>query len=456
MADIKVNKKTGQIAIPQPDGGYRVYESGQYKINEKTGQYAVPTEGGWKVYQHEKKANILPMSTDVEGNLQFDMTAGIPGAIISGFTAPGDIAAGKLTMNDPEFASRAADTAALMVGPNPMVASGDRLVPGVMKGLRQTTPEVPSAQALRDAADTGYKSMREMGVDYSTAAVKSMADETLQRLEQEGFRDTFAPDTFSILRELQAPPKDAIVDLVGLDTARKSFGLAAGSKQGTEAKAATKAIRALDRFIEEPPPEAVVAGPAAAAGKTLADARGNYAAAMRSDKVTGAAEQARTDAATAGSGFNIDNRTRQLLNSILKKQSERRGFTPEEQALIREIAEGKFGKNFARWVGNYLGGGGGLPANLATLGAGAAGMAAGGPWGLLAGAIPPTIGALGRMTANKLTQRQVQSLDEILRMRSPLYQQALQEAPMVPVHPTLQDIINRALMMQQAAQGGQP
>jgi hypothetical protein len=458
MADIKVNAKTGELAVPQEGGGYRIYAAGQYKQNPKTGQYAVPQEGGqWKIYQHEKKGGFLPLSQNVEGELEFDPTTGILGSILSGVTAPGDVVSGKLDPNSPEGMRRAMDTTGLMLGVNPMVASGDRAIPGIAKSLRPGPVEVPSAQALKGAAEQGYQSMRGMGVDYSTDAVKSVADEALQRLEQEGFRDTFAPNTFSILKELQAPPQDAVVDLVGLNTARKSLGLAAGSKEREEAKAATKAIRELDKFIQEPPPEGVVAGPAAAAGTTLKEANANYAAAMRSDKITGAADQAVTDAATAGSGFNIDNRTRQLLNSILKKQSERRGFSPEEQTLIREIAEGKFGKNFARWIGNYLGGGGGLPANLASLGAAASGMALGGPWGLLAGAIPPAIGAVGRATANKLSQSQAHNLAETLRMRSPLYEQAVKSAPMEPAHMGITDILNRALLLEQLGQeGGQP
>ena len=444
MADIKVNQQTGQIAIPQKDGGFKVYNAGQYKVNKQTGQYAVPqADGQWKIYRHERKGSILPLSTDVEGDLQFDLSAGIPGAIVSGLTAPGDIMSGKLNWNDPEFAQRAMDTSSLMLGVNPAARSGMR---GFGPALVKDAPEVPSAQALRQAADAGYTQARGMGVDYSTAGVKSVADDILKELADEGFRDTFSPETFSILKELQTPPKDAVVDLVGLDTARKSFGHAAGSTERTEAKAATKAIKQLDRFLENPPAESVVAGDAATAGKTLSDARGNYAAAMRSDKIAGAAEQAELDAAVANSGTNIDNRTRQVLNSILKKQSARRGFSKDEIELIEQVARGKFGTNLARWAGNLLGGGGGFTATIpAAAGAFLGGMVA--PELAAAGAALPIVAGRGlRALAGRMTKSQVRDLDEVIRMRSPLYQKALDDAPFRPQGVEMRALLPRGLV----------
>lgn len=50
MSDIKINKLTGQIAVPV-DGGFKVYEKGQYKQNSITGEYAVPSDDGqWHVF----------------------------------------------------------------------------------------------------------------------------------------------------------------------------------------------------------------------------------------------------------------------------------------------------------------------------------------------------------------------------------------------------------------------
>jgi len=57
MSDIKINRQTGQIAVPNPGGGYKIYEKGQYKQNPQTGQYAVPSsDGKWAIYDAPKVA----------------------------------------------------------------------------------------------------------------------------------------------------------------------------------------------------------------------------------------------------------------------------------------------------------------------------------------------------------------------------------------------------------------
>jgi hypothetical protein len=401
-----------------------------------------------------RKGSFLPLSNDSEGNLQFDSSAGVLGSMISGFTAPGDVVSGKLNPNSPEGMQRAMDTTGLMLGVNPMVASGDRAIPGIAKNLRPGKPEVPTAQALREAADAGYKQAGEMGVDYSSVAVKSLADDLTRQLEGEGFRDKLAPDTFSILKELQAPPADSVMDLFGLTAARKSLGHVAGNfNNKTDQKAATKAIKQLDKLLEEPAPESVVAGPAATAGATIKDANANYAAAMRSGKITGAEDAAERSAAAAASGLNLDNRRRQVLNSILNKPKERRGYSKEELALIEEIVRGRFGTNAARWLGNFLGGGGGLGAQGPAAVGGAIGAAVGGVPGAAVGAVtPPAIGALLRRGAAKSTERQISKLDELIRMRSPLYQKAAENPPMDAAYPGIQDILSRALLLQQLGQ----
>lgn len=408
--------------------------------------------------QKNVQAGILPYSRNIEtGENTFDPTAGILGSIISGVTAPGDVVAGKLDPSSPEGMRRAMDTTGLMLGVNPMVASGERVVPGVAKNLKPVKPEVPTAQALKDAAEAGYKQAGEMGVDYSAGAVKSLADDLQRQLEQEGFRDALAPGTFSLLKELQAPPADSVMDLLGLTAARKSFGHVAGNfNNRTDQKAATKSIRALDKLLEEPAPESIVAGPAAAAGAAIKDANANYAAAMRSGKITGAEDAAERSAAAAASGLNLDNRRRQVLNAILNKPKERRGYSKEEVALIEEIIRGRFGTNAARWLGNFLGGGGGLGAQGPAAVGGAIGAAVGGVPGAAVGAItPPAIGALLRRGAAKSTERQISKLDELIRMRSPLYQQAAKNPRLDAQYPAITDILNRALLLQQLGQEGQ-
>jgi hypothetical protein len=450
MADLKTfeledaDGKVWEVQAPDLDSAVNAFK-------QMAGEKAVKTQ----------KAGILPFNKNLEtGEVNFDSSAGLLGSVISGVTAPGDIMAGKLKDSDPEYMQRVMDASGLMLGVNPMVASGERAIPGVAKNLHPIKPEVPSAEALKAAADVGYKQAGEMGVDYSPVAVKSLADDAQRQLETKGFRENLAPGTFSLLKELQTPPEGSVLDILGLTAARKSFGHVAGNYANkTDQKAATKAIRSLDKLLEEPSPESVVAGPAAAAGATIKDANANYAAAMRSGKITGAEDAAERSAAAAASGLNLDNRRRQVLNAILNKPKERRGYSKEELALIEEIVRGKFGTNAARWIGNYLGAGGGLASNVASLGSAALGLGAtgGDPIGLLAGTIPPVLGTAARSVAAKSTERQISKLDELIRKRSPLYQKAVENPEMGAAYPAIQDILSRALLLEQMGQeGGQP
>lgn len=74
MSDFKVNPKTGQIAVSQPDGSWAVYEKGQYKTNPQ-GQIAVPAQGGWQILSQPQQA-AAPNPID-QGLEQF---AGPPGS----------------------------------------------------------------------------------------------------------------------------------------------------------------------------------------------------------------------------------------------------------------------------------------------------------------------------------------------------------------------------------------
>jgi hypothetical protein len=404
--------------------------------------------GSAAMKDNTQRSGVLPFSKDLgSGEVSFDPEAGVLGSILRGLTAPGDVVSGNLDPNSPEGVARAMDATGLMLGVNPMVASGDRAVPGVVKALRAGEKPVPSAEALKEASEAGYNAVKTMGVDYSSVAVKDLADDLTRELADQGIIAELTPKTFSILEKLKQPPEDSVASIEGLVAARRALNNAGGDfTNPTERLAANRAIDRLDEFLEGSDPASVVAGPATAASKALEEARGNYAAAKRSDRVTNAEDVAERSAQAAASGLNLDNRRRQVLNSILNKPKERRGYSKEEVALIEEIVRGKFGTNAARWLGNYLGAGGGLASNVASLGTAALGLGvAGDPVGLLAGTIPPIVGTASRSIAGKLTERQIRKLDELIRKRSPLYQNAT--APQVPIDAGLRSLMARGLML---------
>jgi|GEM_PF-2965839 len=74
-------------------------------------------------------------------------------------------------------------------------------------------------------------------------------------------------------------------------------------------------------------------------------------------------------------------------------------------------------------------------------------LAGGWPGATAGAAIPPLLGAIARSGANALTSRQVRRVDEMIRKRSPLYQQRVANPPMVPISPEMRAALMRGLLL---------
>src|SRR5690606_31145109 len=201
----------------------------------------------------------------------------------------------------------------------------------------------------------------------------------------------------------------------------------------------------------------------AATSELFKRGRGNYAAAMRSNDLTGKLDRANTGileraevrAQAANSGRNIDNTIRSKVASLLEKPKEVSGFSDPELAALNKVVEGGAGRNTARYIGNLLGGGGGIgQAGIGALG-GAGGAAVAGIPGAAVGAIAPAaVGAGAKAIANQLAKRSLNQVDELVRTRSPLYQEALRAADTMPAHLGKKATIAKMLLME-ALQGRQ-
>lgn len=397
------------------------------------------------------------------GGEDFRLSKIIPGiweSIKSGVTLPGDVATGKIDPESPEAMMRMFDLT-LMASPTSVAArAGEKAIAGAGKALLPAKPKIPTTQELKSAGGAGFDAARQMGVDYSADAVKSLADDLIWQLEKDGFRDATSPRTLGILRELQIPPTGGIgegatvvASLADLIAARRTLQEIARAG-GSEGEAARRAIARLDDFVVGADPASVVSGPAAAAASTVADARANYAASFRSKDIEKSITKAGQDADAANSGANLGNRIRQRLKSILQSDGKTRGYTPEEIGLLGEVVAGKHGANLARYVSNLLGGGGGLGQYVASGGAALAGAALGGPYAAGAAAALAPIAGIGlRSLSNKLTARQAENLAELLRMRSPLYEKAKQSAPAEVMDPEVRALLNRVLLLGIPRQG---
>lgn len=395
--------------------------------------------------------SILPMSIDKEGHWSPAVPTGIKAlysAAVSGARAPGDVYTGRaatpfsaprvpaspsaISANpDPALLGRGADFG-LMFGTVPSAAlRAGEMIPGEIAATRGA----PSAKELKAEGSAGYDALRKTGLEIDPAAVSQMATGLQNDLTRRGFGATVAPATHSIISDIAnpgtlAPGQNRVATIDDILGIRQNLGNVSGTSQ--EATAGNIAKHAVDDFLSELDPKAVVGGTTSPqdAAKALAEANANYAAAQRSNTLTGALDrgntgiesQATARAHAANSGLNLDNAIRQRVASLLQKEDNLAGFSNLEVAALNNVVEGGGVQNAARRLGNLMGGGQGMHGGaMGTLGAIIGAHAGGGMEGAGAGAaIPILAGAGAKGLENYLSRRSLNNVDEMVRARSPL------------------------------------
>jgi hypothetical protein len=133
-----------------------------------------------------------------------------------------------------------------------------------------------------------------------------------------------------------------------------------------------------------------------------------------------------------------------------------RGYSPEEIAALEKVVEGDRVRNSLRFYSNLAGGGGGMGAVVSGAVAGTAGGSVGGVpvVGGLAGAAIPASGVAARLGAGALAKRSMRLADELIRSRSPLYEQMMNDPKMQVISPERRAALVRALLAAGQQQGG--
>lgn len=411
----------------------------------------VATQGAPQAAPTSYKGAILPFSRDTEGHVSFDPSAGVLGMLRNAWsgvkdaaTLPGDVYAGRTDPFSDEGIERAMNLATFATPVTPAARMG-----GIGLGFKAAKVDAPSSDALRQAARTGYDAVRDSGVDYDGAAVSTAMSSLRGSLEGDGILQELAPKSFSVLGKLENAPYGSVAPVQNLEAARRAFGQAGRDfSNPTDQLAASRLKEGLDAFLSDPPSGAVISGDAQATAKALMDARGNYAAASRSDTLKGIGEAADLRAAVSHSGQNGDNATRQRIASLLLNPKASAGFSDSELESLEGVAKGTPLGNAARFVGNLAGGGGGLGAVVSGGAAGTAGGVVGGPFlGAALGAGVPTAGMLAKALGARMTRSALGSVDDAVRMRSPLAEALLAGAPQTAVNPGSRAAVAKALAL---------
>jgi hypothetical protein len=352
------------------------------------------------------------------------------------------------------------EAAGLTTPVNPAIRAGDKIVPGVARATFKEKAVVPTTKELKDSGSATIEAATNSGLDLTGQAVADYSRHIQQELFKGNIHPIRAKDTFHILKEVENAPPGSIFTAANLQALREHLGSIAQNFNPDAAKdqlAASRAIKLLDNFLPSVPQKDILAGSPAATQQLFERGRGDYAAAMRSNDITGVLDRANTGildrslarAQAAHSGRNIDNTIRSKITSALEKPKEVAGLTDGEVAAMQGAAEGGSVRNAARATGNLLGGGGGLGSTVLALTGAIPGAMYGGATGAVVGAMPAVGGAVSRSVANALAKRDIKKVDELLRKRSPMYEERVKNAPMSVVTPEGRAALIRALMLEQ-------
>lgn len=406
---------------------------------------------------------ILPISEDQYGNTFFDSNAGIIGGLKRAITGPGRALSGELEVMGPdgnvsmEAIGEGLNFAGAFTPASTALRAGERVIPGALNALKRQPPKAPTTEELRAASKAGYEQVRNSGVDYSSAAVQNLAQKMKVELEADGFLPGEAPRTHQILDALSSPPDGSVASISGLESARRAFrNVGRNFNNPSDQAAAGRVAEGLERFISEPDPKSVVAGPAADTARALKDARGNYAAAKRSEAIAKKEDLAKMRAEAANSGQNLGNSLRNKVVDILASPKQSAGYSDAELEALRRVSQGSIAANMTRAAGNALGGGGGLGSavSAAIAGTGAA-AATGNPLLAAAGIVAPIAGNVAKRASNRITESALKEADEIVRQQSPLFRKIAETPSYKKLSPEGKaSIMRAALLSEQARERG--
>lgn len=274
-------------------------------------------------------------------------------------------------------------------------------IAGALAG-RNSRAAVASVDDLRAAKDAAYATADNAGVMYTPQAVDRITQKVTADLTKMGFSPKLQPGAAVVLDEIQGLTGQNVT-LTGLDTVRKIAGGAYIPGNKSNNSAVSKIVEALDDVMQKPHAGEVLAGDAATAGPALTEARRLASQVFKHDKIADALTRAERQAASTGSGGNVDNATRQKLRSLLEKE---RGWTGAEKEALETAIRGTKTQNLARLAGKLSPSGSGLSMMLNL---GAAGASSGASLPLTA------IGMGAKAFADRSTGANVKILDALVR-----------------------------------------
>jgi len=305
------------------------------------------------------------------------------------------------------------------------------------RGGMQSTARVPTLPEQRAATDMAYSALRANPAAYDPAHFAGAGGQLRQRMLDEGYVPDYARAAFRAparMEEAAAIP-NAVITPANIESIRQGLNRIPRTPEAAVDRGAARIARnALDDFMVNPPPGAVLPGSQAAAAQAahIADvARQSHAGASRSQKMANMREAAENQAASSYSGLNVENNIRNQVKNFINPNTGGRerltNWSPEEQAALQGIVRGGAMTNAGRWAGNIVGGGGGIAVPIAAV-AGNQFIADNPAFS----AAVPAAGLGLRMLSNRAARGNIRAAEDLIARRNPLYQQRAANAPLAP------------------------
>jgi hypothetical protein len=274
-------------------------------------------------------------------------------------------------------------------------------------GLGAISGEVPSKEALKKASQAAYKRAEDAGVIIRPESFGRAKQVISDLLEKEGIDPTLHPSTTAALKRISET--EGPVTLQKLETLRRIAKDAEGAMAPADKRLAVKIVDTIDKYAETLGTKDISAGNPAAVS-ALKEARNLWSRARKADVIDDIMERAELSAPNF-SASGMENAIRTEFRSLAKNERKMRMFNAEERAAIKRVAKGGPIENTLRMLGKFA------PTGVvSTAGSIGAGLMTAGPVGAVA---LPVGGAVARYGASKMTLRNAQRAQELMR-RGPL------------------------------------
>lgn len=357
------------------------------------------------------RGRILPFTRNLEtGELEFDITAGLTGAIIEAVTLPARVTRGEVDVSTEEGIRRNIGEVIGLAGlTNPATIRGaGRIMPP-----RPDRPSitVPTIDQLTVAKNIAYRQASDAGVFIRAERFTDFGTQLREILAKEGFRRRLEPRIQGGIDEIDDILAGGTISFDDLDGLRKVWRRIGESNVKSERRLAQIAIEQIDEFVKNLTQSDTTGGDLGTARKALFQARNLYRRAAKGQDIQNLLERAELKAAQF-SQSGAENAIRSEFRQLALNERRLRGFTKEEREAIRAVARGGPLNNFFRLVGKLS------PTGPVPFGASVGGgFLIGGPVGAI---VTPAVGFAARRAATIGTRRAGIRAGELVRRGGPL------------------------------------